>query len=234
MFGKQKIWYDIVHRKKRKKTEIVVLENEKVKVLAPLGKSSNQIHRLVKSSSRWIFQQQLRLQQHKGKKLATYRDGSTLPYLGRQYPLRIIDTEDNMHESFSFSKGKFIAKAKGKEPKIIRALYEKWLENRAAIILKKKVNEYSDVLKIERGKLRINIKSQKNRLGSLGRKLTINFNKNLLRLPPKIVDYIVVHELCHTKVPNHSPSYWRIVGLVIPDYKKRKEWLRMNKQLLVS
>ena len=60
---------------------------------------------------------------------------------------------------------------------MIRALYEKWLGNRAASILEKKVNEYSDVLKIDRGKLRINIKSQKNRLGSLGRKLTLNFNK---------------------------------------------------------
>ena len=54
------------------------------------------------------------------------------------------------------------------------------------------------------------------------------------RLPPKIIDYVVVHELCHTKVPNHSPAYWHIVGLVIPDYKNRKEWLRMNRQVLIS
>jgi predicted metal-dependent hydrolase len=203
-------------------------------VLAPLGKSSDQVYQLVKSSSRWIFQQQLRLREHNDKKLITYCDGSTLPYLGRQYPLRIIDGENEAPESFSFDRGKFIAKAKCKEPKIIKALYEKWLENRAASVLEKKVNEYSDLLKIDRGKIRISIKSQKNRLGSLGKKLTVNFNKNLLRLPPKIIDYVVVHELCHTKVPNHSPAYWHIVGLVIPDYKKRKEWLRMNKQILVS
>jgi predicted metal-dependent hydrolase len=175
----------------------------------------------------------LRLRQHKGPKF-TYSDGSTLTYLGRKYPLQIIDAQDNTPESISFSKGKFIAKAKRKDPTIIRALYETWLENRTATILEKKVNEYSDVLSIERDKIRINIKSQKNRLGSLGRKLTINFNKNLLRLPPKIIDYVIVHELCHTKIPNHSPAYWHIVGLVIPDYKNRKEWLRMNKQVLVS
>jgi predicted metal-dependent hydrolase len=149
MFGKQKILYDIVHSKKRKKIELIVLENEKVKVLAPSGKSSDQIHQLVKSNSQWIFQQQLRLREHKDKKLITYCDGSTLLYLGRQYQLRIIDGQNSIPESFSFDRGKFIVKAKCKEPKVIKALYEKWLENRAVSILEKKVNEYSDVLKID-------------------------------------------------------------------------------------
>jgi len=58
-----------VHSKKRKKIELVVLENEKVKILSPLEKSSDQIHQLVKSTSRWIFQQQLRLREHKDKNL---------------------------------------------------------------------------------------------------------------------------------------------------------------------
>jgi predicted metal-dependent hydrolase len=48
-----------------------------------------------------------------------------------------------------------------------------------------------------------------------------------------MIDYVVVHELCHTKVPNHSRAYWQIVGLIMPDYKKRKEWLQMNKQVVI-
>ena len=82
-----------MHSKKRKKTEIVVLDNTKVKVLSPLGKPHEDIHQLVKSSSRWIFQQQLRLREHRSAEL-TYCDGSTLPYLGMQYPLQIFDAED--------------------------------------------------------------------------------------------------------------------------------------------
>lgn len=71
-------------------------------------------------------------------------------------------------------------------------------------------------------------------MSNCGTKSNGNFNKNLLRLPQKIIDYVVVHELCHIKVANHSPAYWGVVGLVIPDYKKRKEWLRMNKQVVAS
>jgi predicted metal-dependent hydrolase len=136
--------------------------------------------------------------------------------------------------SYYYCIGIFIAKSKLKEPNTIRSLYEKWLENIAASILQSKVNVYSDLLKIDSSKLRINIKSQKNRLGSLGRKLTLNFNKNLLRLPLEIVDYVVVHELCHTKIPQHSRAFWQVVELIMPDYKKRKEWLRKNKQIIIS
>jgi predicted metal-dependent hydrolase len=225
-FGKQKIHYDIVRSNKRKKTEIIMVDSANVKVLAPAQKPTEEIRQIVESSSRWIFRKQLRLREYKNTRL-TYFDGSTLPYLGRKYLLRVFDSHNNNgHESCSFMKGKFIIETKGKEPHMIRTLYEKWLERRATDIPEKKVNEYSNLLKIDRSKLRINIKSQKNRLGSLGKKLTLNFNKNLLRLPPKIIDYIVVHELCHTKVPDHSRSYWQIVGLIIPDYKKKKEWLR--------
>lgn len=131
-------------------------------------------------------------------------------------------------------KGKFIVKSKGKEPCMIKTLYEQWLGKRAATILEKKVKEYSNLLGIDRSNLKINIKSQNNRLGSLGKNLTLNFNKNLLRLPPKIIDYVVVHELCHIKIPDHSRAFWQIVALIIPDYKKRKEWILENKQIIVS
>lgn len=172
-FGKQKIYYDIVRSKKRKKTEIVILDNANVKILAPVQKPNKEIRQIVKSSSRWIFQKQLRLREHKNTRLM-YSDGSTLPYLGKQYLLLVFDDHnDNGHESFSFKKGKFIVKAKGKNPYMIRTLYEKWLEKRATGILEKKVNEYSNLLKVDISKLRINIKSQKNRLGSLGKKLTL-------------------------------------------------------------
>jgi predicted metal-dependent hydrolase len=162
-----------VYSKRRSKTEIIVLDNIKVKVLAPTEKPIDKIHQIVKLNSKWIFQKQIRLCQHKNTKLM-YSDGSILPYLGREYLLQVLDSNgSNGHESFSFKKGKFIVEAKGNEPYMIRTLYERWLEKRATKILEKKVNEYSSLLKIDRNKLRINIKSQKNRLGSLGKKLTL-------------------------------------------------------------
>jgi predicted metal-dependent hydrolase len=184
-FGKQKIYYDIVRSKKRKKTEIVILDNANVKILAPAQKPSKEIRQIVKSSSRWIFQKQLRLREYKNTRL-TYSDGSTLPYLGKQYLLRVFDDHDNNgHESFSFKNGKFIVKSKLMEPHMIKSLYEKWLEKRAATVLEKKVNDYSNLLGIDRKNLRINIKSQKNRLGSLGKSSQLTSILSCLECLPK-------------------------------------------------
>lgn len=232
-FGKAKIYYDIVFSPKRRKLEIVMVDSNRVKVIAPTNKTPKEIREIVKLNSKWVFQKQLKLREQKNTRLA-YLDGSALPYLGRKYSLRIIDVKrGDENELFSLDKGRFVVKTNSEEPNHIRNLYENWLEQRAINFLNSKVKGYSKVLGIDEG-LKIKIKSHKNRLGSLGRNLTLNFNKNLLRLPPKIIDYVVAHELCHAKIPNHSPAYWQLLALVIPDYNKRKEWLETNRQLIVS
>ena len=232
-FGKAKIHYDIVFSSKRRKIEIVVLDSDKIKVFAPVTKTSQEIHKIVKSNSKWIFQKQLKLR-NQTKTFFAYLSGSSLPYLGKKYPLQILDTKrNNESESFSLRKGRFIVKTNNKEPNHIRNLYGNWLASKASNFLECEVKNYSKILRIDE-EFKIKIKSHKNRLGSLGRNLTLNFNRNLLRLPPKIIDYVVAHELCHVKIPDHSPAFWRQLALLMPDYRSKKGWLETNKQLLTS
>ena len=56
----------------------------------------------------------------------------------------------------------------------------------------------------------------------------MNFNCLLMRTPPEVIDYVVVHELCHRKEMNHSKAFWYEVGKVLPNYKKSVEWLKKN------
>jgi predicted metal-dependent hydrolase len=113
----------------------------------------------------------------------------------------------------------FIVKTTSKEPYYDRSLHENWLDNIATNFLVDKVKGYSKMFGIDEG-LNIKIKSHKNRLGSPRQNLILNFNKNLLRLPPKIIDYAVAHELCQAITPcllgNHR------IGRAVQDYKKRK------------
>ena len=81
---------------------------------------------------------------------------------------------------------------------------------------------------------KINVKEHKERWGSVSKNKAVNFNLNLLCAPKKIQDYLVVHELCHLKIPNHSPKYWELVYSIMPDYEKRKDWLRINWKLINS
>jgi predicted metal-dependent hydrolase len=75
---------------------------------------------------------------------------------------------------------------------------------------------------------RITIRSQKTRWGSCSSSGNLNFNCLLLLAPPEVLDYVVVHELCHRKEMNHAPRFWAEVGRVLPDYKKRNKWLKEN------
>lgn len=75
---------------------------------------------------------------------------------------------------------------------------------------------------------RITVREQKTRWGSCSSKGNLNFNWKLVLMPEEILDYVVVHELAHRKEMNHSTAFWAVVGSVIPDYRARRQWLKVN------
>lgn len=73
---------------------------------------------------------------------------------------------------------------------------------------------------------RVTIRSQKTRWGSCSSKGTLSFNWRLMLAPPVILDYVVVHELCHLKHMNHSADFWKAVEAVFPDFRNARKWLK--------
>lgn len=95
-----------------------------------------------------------------------------------------------------------------------------------------KVKHYASLMKVQYG--RITIRNQKTRWGSCSSKRNLNFNCLLMLAPDDVVDYVVVHELCHLIEMNHSKAFWSQVEQVMPDYKKHKQWLKDHGNEIMS
>lgn len=106
------------------------------------------------------------------------------------------------------------------------------LGNEALTVIPKRVEYYAPIIGVEFGN--ITIRNQISRWGSCSGKGNLNFNCLLMLTPPKVLDYIVVHELCHRKQMNHSLKFWDEVSRILPDYKTPKKWLEENGSALIQ
>lgn len=98
------------------------------------------------------------------------------------------------------------------------------LADKAIDYIPKRVEYFSNRMGVSYG--RITIRNQKTRWGSCSEKGNLNFNCLLMLAPPEVIDYVVVHELCHRKEMNHSRAFWSEVEKVIPNYKEYVQWLK--------
>ena len=81
---------------------------------------------------------------------------------------------------------------------------------------------------------RITIRAQRTRWGSCSAKGNLNFNCLLMLVPEGVLDYVVVHELCHRKQLNHSAAFWAEVERILPDYRIHRQWLRDHGAALIA
>lgn len=106
------------------------------------------------------------------------------------------------------------------------------LANQALERIPKKVEYYALKMNITYG--RITIRNQRTRWGSCSSKGNLNFNCLLMLAPPEVLNYVVVHELCHRREMNHSSRFWTEVEKILPDYKEQKRWLKENGSSLME
>lgn len=102
----------------------------------------------------------------------------------------------------------------------------------AASVIPPKAERYAQMLGVNYG--RITIRSQRTRWGSCSSKGNLNFNCLLTQVPEHVMDYVVVHELCHLIEMNHSKRFWNLVEQIMPDYKACRKWLKDNGNSLIK
>lgn len=147
--------------------------------------------------------------------------------------IKFVEEKQNWikkHIAQMYFKAEEIKKQK-KELALTNADIEK-LCQKALSVIPDKVKYYAEIMEVTYGK--ITIRNQKTRWGSCSSKGNLNFNCLLMLMPDKVLDYVVVHELCHLKQMNHSKKFWMEVEKYMPDYKSYKKWLNENGGALIE
>ena len=106
------------------------------------------------------------------------------------------------------------------------------LADEALKVIPERVEYFAKVIGVTYGK--ITVRNQKTRWGSCSSKGNLNFNCLLMLAPPEVLDYVVVHELCHRKQMNHSKAFWLEVEKVLPNYKEVRKWLKEEGSQIIT
>lgn len=141
--------------------------------------------------------------------------------------------KNQARNSIEIVDGKFIVGVKSAKVSnnTLKKLYENWITEKAQDIFEDKVRKYSKKPGVRvKG---VAIKNLRNRWRSLTKSGAINLNLNLVKAHEDIIDYIVLHELCHLRIKKHSHHYWELVHRFIPSYQDKIEWLNANGNNLV-
>jgi len=234
-YGKRRIEYSIERCRRKRTLAINITSSAQVIVLAPYSLSNVKIKDVIRKKTDWILQKKEYF-----KRLSLqfpdkeFISGEQLLFLGRKHRLKIKEAKGSISDSPSLTGRRvFISVAKHLTPyekkNKIRGILIKWYFSKTARIVEQRLKRYSKMLNLVPSEIKI--KDQKRRWGSCSGNGTLRFNWKIAMAPISVIDYIVVHELCHLKVKNHSTSFWRQVSLALPDYQRRRKWLRDNANL---
>lgn len=218
-------------RTSRIKSADIRVEEGAVSVVVPRELTEERIGQVLKDKKKWIRNKILLHREAQPVNARKYISGESFSYMGRNYRLKVIHGE---FAPVKLIEGRFqvtVPVGVGKEqPHMVRNALERWFKHHAQIKLQRKVLRYSSIIGVE--PLLVGVKTFKSRWGSCSAKGKLDFNWKIIIAPNRMIDYVVVHELCHLKHHDHSERFWREVGRVIPEYAECREWLKDNAGVL--
>lgn len=216
---------DEIIRTKRRTMALIIERNGRLVVRAPMGAKQERIDKFIKSKEKWILRKQEQVKSYYPPFMPKeYVNGEGFWYLGNIYKLQLADEK----KPLLYLNGNFqLARiALDKAP----AVFERWYREQAYTVISERVQWYA--AKHGYSPKKVKITSARTRWGSCSDRGTLSFAWRLVMAPTPVIDYVVIHELVHLHVKNHSKKFWARVGVIMPDYQQNIEWLEKNGHLL--
>lgn len=206
-----------------RKTIALQIEDGKIVVKAPYLAPRFVIDRFVRKHQEWIIKAKAKLQLE-AHHIKQYKDGEEFLFLGEIYHFTIGNYKTIQLKDTSLYFPKFLLFRVKKE-------LESWYKEQALKYLIARVEHYAERMQVSYNG--VSIADTKSRWGACSPDNRLEFSWRLIMAPLSVFDSVVVHELAHTLVKNHSGAFWRHVFRVKPGYKAYRQWLNHNSRKLV-
>lgn len=210
---------------KRKTLNITVERDRKIIVRAPLNLSLDKIEEIVQSKRQWLKEKINHTQKYPVDiKPKEFISGETLLYLGRNYQLLVVDEPI---EGIEFNQRFRISR---ENQEAANKLFKAWYMKQALSKIEPLAKMYAINLGVKFNEFKTS--QMKYRWGSCTPNNNIIFNWRIIKAPMYVLEYLVAHELVHLIEENHTPRFWNILSIQVPNYQKAKSWLKVNGHLL--
>ncbi|MGO4527268.1 M48 family metallopeptidase [Microvirga sp. 2MCAF35] len=233
--GETQISYTLRRSNKTQSARITVTP-QTVEVVVPATASEEEIAGVLHRRRDWLVEQTRHMADivATAPKVVHFVSGAKIPYRGRLVRLTVQPSDGTLVE-VSFRNGFIIhypcALSEGSRDTLIEDALRLWLRKRLRGDVNAFVRQHGESNGLK--PRRVEIKDQKHLWGSCGQDRVVNLNWHLIFAPKTVLEYAVVHELCHLRHRNHDRDFWSLVAAILPDWEVRKAWLDQNEHLLV-
>jgi len=205
----------IIRTRKRVKTISIKIKNSTAEICCPIFTTKNQIRLILDKKMQWI-----KKKIDEQPKQLKFKEGLVLDFIEKKVIVTFLKGKN-----FVNLEGKKLLISSSKDSMDFRKkLANKWFIFQSRKYLTQRLCEISNKLDINYES--VSIKGYKARWGCCSYDGRIILNWKLIFLPKRIIDYVIIHELCHVLEKNHSPKFWKLVESFNPDFKNNKKWLK--------
>lgn len=198
-----------------------------VEVQAPKGTSNEHILQLIEGKWDLIQQKSKEMKDRfQGQSVKVYDHGEVFLYLGNEYPIQVAQDININQDYVVFEGDKLYIYVKELEDEKIKQALKRFYYQQCKALVEKSIRSYQSNFKIKPRSIRIS--DNNSNWGTCDSRQQLTFNWKLAMAPLKVIDYVVVHEMCHMVHLNHDRSFWRLVGKILPNYEQQENWLAVS------
>ena len=210
---------DEIVKSKRRTISICVMKDGRVVVRAPLRAKNETIQKFLIQKQNWITEKIYLVNKNRAEHINIINNNKKLLF-GREMTVKHCETKTI---TANLESGEIAVPAGFDEGELEKKI-NNWFKKLAKDVLAKRTAEFSAKMKIYPNKIKLS--KSKNRWGSCSNNSVISYNTKVIMLPPKLIDYIIVHELCHIVEFNHSKKFWELVNVFLSDVGERRKKLK--------